>query len=66
MSPDDQGLDPVIEQKCARCGAPLTSREIEVSLDAGGPYLCSVHAIEELPVEDEDESAYLEGEGTGP
>ena len=65
MRPEDQGPDPVIAQNCVRCGAPLTRREIEVSLDAGGPYLCSVHATEELPVEDEEESAYLEGDEPG-
>ena len=65
MSTEDQRPDPVIEQNCVRCGAPLTSREIEVSHDAGGPYLCSVHATEELPVEDEEEGAYQEGEEPG-
>jgi hypothetical protein len=29
--------------------------EIEASLDSGGPFLCSVHAAEEIPLDDEDQ-----------
>jgi hypothetical protein len=52
---EEHSLDPVIERNCAECGAKLTSREIEVSLDSGGPYLCSVHAAEEVPLEEEED-----------
>ena len=52
------GVDPVIEHECAECGAKLTDEEIKASLETGGPYLCSVHAAEEVPLSDEDE---LEG-----
>ena len=45
----------IIEQECAECGAKLTDAEIEASLEAGGPYLCSVHAAEQVPLEDEEE-----------
>ena len=44
----------MIEHTCAECGATLTDEEIRASLDAGGPYLCSVHAAEEVPLEEED------------
>jgi hypothetical protein len=54
MDLEEHSLDPVIERNCAECGAVLTQREIEVSLDAGGPYLCSVDAAEEVPLEEED------------
>ena len=47
------GVDPVIERTCAECGTKLTDEEIKASLDAGGPYLCSVHAAEQVPLEDE-------------
>jgi hypothetical protein len=50
---EEHTLDPVIERTCAECGAKLTSEEIQASLDAGGPFLCSVHAAEEVPLEDE-------------
>ncbi len=55
MDLEEHSLDPVIERNCAECGAKLTKAEIEASLDAGGPYLCSVHAAEEVPLEDEDQ-----------
>jgi hypothetical protein len=50
---EEQSLDPVIERTCAECGATLTSQEIQASLDSGGPYLCSVHASEEVPLDEE-------------
>jgi hypothetical protein len=55
MSLEEHSLDPVIERTCAECGATLTAQEIQASLDAGGPYLCSVHAAEEVPLAEEDE-----------
>ncbi len=54
---EEHSLDPVIERTCAECGARLTAREIQASLESGGPYLCSVHAAEEVPVEEEQEQA---------
>ena len=57
MDLEEHTLDPVIERTCAECGARLTDEEIRASLEAGGPYLCSVHAAEEVPVEDEGETA---------
>jgi hypothetical protein len=53
MDLEERSLDPVIERTCVECGAKLTKLEIEASLEAKGPYLCSVHAAEEVPVEDE-------------
>jgi hypothetical protein len=47
------GVDPVIERTCAECGAKLTEAEIQASLDTGGPFLCTVHANEEVAL-DED------------
>jgi hypothetical protein len=54
MDLEEHSLDPVIERTCAECGARLTREEIVASLDAGGPYLCSVHAAEEVPIAEED------------
>jgi hypothetical protein len=54
--PEEHSLDPVIERTCAECGAALTTEEIQASLESGGTYLCSVHAAEQAPLED-DESA---------
>ena len=47
------GVDPVIERTCAECGTKLTEAEIQSSLDTGGPFLCTVHASEEVAL-DED------------
>jgi hypothetical protein len=50
---EEHSLDPVIERTCSECGATLTSEEIRASLESGGAYLCSVHAAEQVPLEDD-------------
>jgi len=57
MDLEEHSVDPVIERTCAECGARLTQEEIVASLESGGPYLCSVHAAEEVPIADEDQPA---------
>ena len=57
MDLEPHSLDPVVERTCAECGAKLTDAEIEAAVESGGPYLCTVHALEEVPLEDEDEPA---------
>jgi len=47
------GVDPVIERTCAECGTKLTDAEIQASLDTGGPFLCTVHAAEEVRLDDD-------------
>lgn len=54
MGLEDNTLEPAIERNCAECGTKLTEREIQDSLDSGGPYLCTVHAQEEVPIDEED------------
>ena len=56
MDLEEHSLDPVIEQTCGECVAELTRAEIDASLDSGGRFLCSVHAAEEVPLDDEDEA----------
>lgn len=46
-----------LRDRCEECGAPLTDAEIAAVLESGGPALCSVHAAETLPL-DEDEEAF--------
>jgi hypothetical protein len=48
-----EGVDPVIERSCAECGATLTESEIKAALDSDGRFLCTVHANDEVSV-DED------------
>jgi hypothetical protein len=55
MDLEEHSLDPVIERTCAECGAKLTEQEIKASLDSGGVFLCTVHAAEEVPLEEENE-----------
>jgi hypothetical protein len=56
MDLEPKSLDPVIEYSCAECGARLTEEEIRAALEAGEPYLCSVHAAELLPAEEQAEA----------
>ncbi|MEA2449907.1 MAG: hypothetical protein QOG63_1839 [Thermoleophilaceae bacterium] len=55
MDLEPHSLDPVVERTCAECGAKLTGAEIQAVVENGGAYLCTVHALEEVPLEDEDE-----------
>ena len=55
MDLEEHSLDPVIERSCAVCGAALTEEEIKAALEAGGDYLCSVHAAELVPAEEQAE-----------
>ncbi len=52
MDLEPHSVDPVIERTCAECGANLTEAEIRAALEAGRPYLCSVHAAELVPAEE--------------
>lgn len=54
---ETEGVEPVIEERCVECGAKLTQQEVQAALESGGPYLCQVHALENVPLEDEDEPA---------
>jgi hypothetical protein len=45
---EKSGVDPVIERTCAECGTKLTEAEIQASLETSGPFLCTVHAAEEV------------------
>ena len=52
---EKSGVDPVIERTCAECGTKLTDSEIQASLDSGGPFLCTVHASEEVALDEDAE-----------
>ena len=55
MDLEERTLDPVIERNCAECGVRLTKQEIQASLDSDGPFLCTVHATEQVPLDEEAE-----------
>jgi hypothetical protein len=48
MDLEERTLEDTLEKSCTVCGARLTGLEIEAAREAGGPFLCSVHAAEEL------------------
>ena len=52
MDLEERTLEDTLERSCAACGAQLTTQEIHESRESGGPFLCSVHAAEELPAEE--------------
>ena len=52
MDLEERTLEDTLERTCAVCGAHLTRQEILESRESGGPFLCSVHAAEELPAEE--------------
>ena len=52
MDLEEHTLDDSLEHTCAVCGARLTALEIEAAREAGGPFLCSVHAAEDEPAEE--------------
>jgi hypothetical protein len=52
MELDEHTIDELFEANCEVCGAQLTPVEIHDGREAGRPFLCSVHAAEELPAVD--------------
>ena len=49
MDLEERTLDDTIARTCAVCGAELTTQEIKDAREVGGPFLCTVHAMEEAP-----------------
>lgn len=52
------GVDDNLERVCSVCGAVLTDREIEASRESGA-FLCTVHAAEEVALEEAEADAEL-------
>jgi hypothetical protein len=52
MDLEERTLDDTIARTCAVCGARLTTQEIKDAREAGGPFLCTVHAAEEAPADE--------------
>ncbi len=38
---------------CEECGAKLTRQELQAALESGGPALCTIHADEIVPLDEE-------------
>jgi hypothetical protein len=54
MDLEEHSVEPVIQRKCAECGTRLTQQEIEASLESDGPFLCTVHAMEQVDLGEDD------------
>lgn len=44
-------------RSCEVCGARLTDDELKAALESGGPLLCTVHALEQVELSDDDAPA---------
>lgn len=55
MDLEEHTLPDSLERTCAVCGAELSKQELLASREAGGPFLCSAHAAEEVPIAAEEE-----------
>jgi hypothetical protein len=53
MDLEERTLDDTLVRRCQVCGADLTTAELETSREAGGPFLCTVHAVEEAPADEQ-------------
>ncbi len=51
MGLEERTLDSVGE-RCEECGAKLTSQELQVAMERGGPTLCAIHATETVALDD--------------
>jgi hypothetical protein len=59
MSLEDNQPDQ-IPDRCAECGAKLTTAEQQAALETGGPALCSIHAAEDEPGLAAEDAAFSE------
>ena len=53
---DERAVDPAVPDRCQVCGAQLIPSEQRAIIDSGSPPLCSIHALEVVPLEDEQEA----------
>jgi hypothetical protein len=51
---EHSGVEPIIERRCAECGAELTDEEIKAAIDSDSAFLCTVHAAEQVEIEEEE------------
>ena len=56
MDLEEKTLDPAVPERCQVCGAALIPSEQRAVLDSGSPPLCSIHAAEVLPLDEEQEA----------
>jgi hypothetical protein len=49
----DNAVEPAVPDRCQVCGAPLIPSEQRAILESGSPPLCSIHATEDVPLDEE-------------
>lgn len=54
---DDESLERD-DEHCVECGAKLTDNELQAVMESGGPPLCAIHAAEDEPGLEADESDF--------
>jgi hypothetical protein len=56
MDLEEKTLDPAVPDRCQVCGAQLIPSEQRAVLESGSAPLCSIHAAEVMPLEEEQEA----------
>ncbi len=56
MAVDGSPIEPAVPERCQVCGAQLIPSEQRAIIESGSPPLCSIHAAEVLPLEEEQEA----------
>ena len=57
MDLEEKTLDPAVPERCEVCGAQLIPSEQQAVLESGSAPLCSIHAVEVMPLEEEQDGA---------
>lgn len=57
MDLEERTLDPAVPERCQVCGAQLIPSEQQAIMESGSAPLCSIHAAEILPLEEEQDPA---------
>ena len=56
MDPAERLVDPALPDRCQVCGAQLIPSEQRAILESGSPPLCSIHALDVVPIDEEQEA----------
>jgi hypothetical protein len=56
MDLEEKSLDPAVPDRCQVCGAKLNPSEQRAVIETNSPPLCSIHAAEIVPLDEEAET----------
>ena len=57
MDLEERPLEPAVPERCEVCGAQLIPSEQQAVLESGSPPLCSIHAADPVPLDEDAEQA---------